>query len=121
METAKNHLVLIVTDNVDDADEVKRGIATARDGPFDVVWVRSLAAALHFIEIKHADIVLVDLILPDSKGLSTFDALFSAAPTVPIMVLSSSTDESQSIEAVQRGAQGFLSKGFFHDSLVPQA
>ncbi|MDQ3186859.1 MAG: PAS domain-containing protein [Pseudomonadota bacterium] len=37
------------------------------------------------------------------------------------MTLSREEDEELSIEAVQRGAQGFLTKGHFKNSLVPQA
>jgi len=61
------------------------------------------------------------LSLPDSDGIGTFDQLFAVAPHTPIMILSAVEEEWLAIEAVQRGAQGYLSKGHFKNSLVPQA
>jgi polysaccharide pyruvyl transferase WcaK-like protein len=54
--------------------------------------------------------VLVDLCLPDSHGIETFDRLFSAAPHIPILVLSALQDEAIGRLAVQRGAQDYLLK-----------
>jgi diguanylate cyclase (GGDEF)-like protein/PAS domain S-box-containing protein len=52
--------------------------------------------------------VLVDLTLPDSLGVETFDKLFQAAPRVPISILSSSDAEVSARQAVQRGAQDYV-------------
>jgi diguanylate cyclase (GGDEF)-like protein/PAS domain S-box-containing protein len=83
--------------------------------------VRSLAAALARLGTPDIDAILVDLVLPDSSGIATFDRLFAAAPHTPIMTLCSDEDETLAKEAVQRGAQGYLSRGYFGCSLVPQA
>jgi len=37
--------------------------------------------------------VLIDLFLPDSQGIETFDRLFDSAPQIPILVLSAAQDE----------------------------
>ncbi len=116
-----NHAVLIVTADSADAQQLRHCLAEARDGPFDVVVADSLAHALEKLANTHIDAVLADLSLPDSQGMSTFNALAKAAPTVPILTLSSTDDEADAIAAVQRGAQGFLSKGYFRNALVPQA
>ncbi|MES2299130.1 MAG: EAL domain-containing protein [Pseudomonadota bacterium] len=117
----QNNVVLIITSIQADAVDLQRGLAEARDGPFDHICVQSLAEALERIGCTRIDIILVDLALPDSAGLATFDRLFAAAPTVPILTLAAHAEESIAIEAIQRGAQGFLSKGHFHNTLVPQA
>jgi signal transduction histidine kinase len=57
------------------------------------------------------DIVLLDLGLPDSQGLDTFARAYAHAPEVPIIVLTSSDDESLALEAVRKGAQDYLVKG----------
>lgn len=117
-----NNTVLIITDNVDDAKILHDTLATARDGPFVVQWVQSLSDGLTRLKHGDFDIILVDLFLPDSQGIATFDALFKYVPQVPIMTLSNEEEEETlAVEAVQRGAQGFLSKGHFHNTLVPQA
>jgi anti-anti-sigma factor len=57
------------------------------------------------------DIVLLDLSLPDSSGIDTFLAARTAAPGVPIVVLTGLDDEVIAATALQRGAQDYLVKG----------
>lgn len=65
--------------------------------------------------------VLVDLFLPDSQGIETFDRLILAAPGIPILVLSASQDENIARLAVQRGAQDYLLKARLDGYLLPKA
>lgn len=113
--------VLIVTDDVADAKLLEKTLATARDGPFITEWFRHLSEIETRLAKRDIDIILVDFFLPDSHGLETFNVLFKLVPAVPIMTLCDEENEHLAIEAVQRGAQGFLSKGHFQSSLVPQA
>ena len=64
--------------------------------------------------------VLVDLLLPDSDGVATFDRLFRAAPQIPFLVLSSSQDEAIAKLAVQHGAQDYLLKERLDFYLLPK-
>ncbi|HYD95330.1 MAG TPA: EAL domain-containing protein [Noviherbaspirillum sp.] len=113
--------VLIVTDDTADAKLLRETLATARDGPFAIEWSRTLAHALSRLQCGGIDIVLLDPCLPDSQGLGAFDTLFKLMPSMPIMTLCDEDGEDFAVEAVQRGAQGFLSKGYFQNALVPQA
>lgn len=65
--------------------------------------------------------VLVDLYLPDSRGIETFDRLFQAAPQIPILVLIGASDEAIARLAVQRGAQDFLLKDRLDNYWLPKA
>ncbi|MBI4115430.1 MAG: diguanylate cyclase [Candidatus Omnitrophica bacterium] len=56
------------------------------------------------------DIALLDLSLPDSQGLDTFNQFHSQAPDVPIIVLSGLPDDTVAIEAVRQGAQDYFLK-----------
>jgi diguanylate cyclase (GGDEF)-like protein/PAS domain S-box-containing protein len=116
-----NNTVLIITAESADADSLKQVLETARDGPFNIVRAMTLSEGLTRICEAPIDIILTDLILPDSQGIATFDRLFLVAPDIPIMTVVFEEDEPAAIEAVQRGAQGYLSKGYFQNSLVPQA
>lgn len=113
--------VLIITDDASDAAALKKTLAMARDGPFDVEWTRALADGLARLGKGNVDIVLLDLFLPDSQGIATFDALFERVPHIPAMILSDEQNDDLAADAVQRGAQGYLSKGFFGHALIPQA
>ncbi len=113
--------ILILTDDSTDANILKDVLGNARDGRFDTEWVTQLSAGLERLRAGGIDAIIVNLSLPDSSGITTFDQLFAAAPHTPIMTLNTGEDETLAIEAVQRGAQGYLSKGFFGSPLVPQA
>ena len=57
-----------------------------------------------------ADLVLLDLSLPDSSGIDGVRRLRAAAPEVPVVVLSGLADKQVALEAVQAGAQDYLNK-----------
>lgn len=116
-----SNTVLIISDDADDATILMETLATAKDGPFIVEWLRRLSDGMERLKQPGIDLLLVDLFLPDSHGLATFDSLFQSSPGIPIMTLSDAEGEQLSIEAVERGAQGYLSKGHFPNTLVPQA
>lgn len=113
--------VQILTMNARDAQELRHFLAEARDGPFAILGETSLAGGLYQLATENINIILTDLNLQDSEGLATFDRLFAVVPDIPIMILASEDEETLAIEAVQRGAQGYLSKGYFGLALVPQA
>lgn len=115
------HRVLIITAAAEDAAILQSVLNKAKDGPFILEWQQSLAAALASLRTGRIDAILTDLSLPDSQGIETFDQLFACAPQTPIMTLSEADDEELAIEAVERGAQGYLSKGHFGSYLVPQS
>lgn len=56
------------------------------------------------------DLLLIDLCVPDSKGLDTFERVKGWADRVPIVVQSGIDDEAVAVEAVRRGAQDYLVK-----------
>ncbi len=56
------------------------------------------------------DLLLLDLDLPDSRGLDTLARVRAAAPWVPVVVLSACDDRDSVLAAIDHGAAGFLSK-----------
>jgi PAS domain S-box-containing protein len=64
--------------------------------------------------------MLVDMSLPDSKGIATLDRLFSITPKMPVLVLVESDNDMLATEMVLRGAQGFLVREHFNNNLIPQ-
>jgi len=113
--------VLIITNDASDAAVLRVVLANAHDGPFAIEWVTLLAEGIERLRAGGIDVVMADLSLPDSQGIATFDQLFALVPQTPIMTLSAADDEALAIEAVQRGSQGYLSKGHFGSYLVPQS
>jgi DNA-binding response OmpR family regulator len=63
------------------------------------------------IERQSFDVILLDLGLPDSKGLETLQAVRALAPDTAIVVLTGLDDEETGLAAMQSGAQDYLCKG----------
>lgn len=117
------NLLLILADAAE-AKAVRRSLADSRDGPFKVEWVSSCGDAIKRLGNQAAEeiaAVLVDLFLPDSEGIQTFDQLLSASPHIPILVLSHLQDEDVAKLAVQRGAQDYLLQERLDGYSLPKA
>ena len=71
---------------------------------------RNAAEALQLVREYPYDLMLLDLQLPDSSGLSLMQKLRAADAMVPIAILSASNSPSDLEAALQLGAAGFISK-----------
>jgi len=71
---------------------------------------RNAAEALQLVREYPYDLILLDLQLPDSSGLSLMQKLRAADAMVPIAILSASNSPSDLEAALQLGAAGFISK-----------
>lgn len=70
----------------------------------------TLAAASDAVRKQHFDVALVDLDLPDAKGMESISQLHRTAPSLPLLVLSLHHETSYAIRALQLGAVGYLAK-----------
>jgi DNA-binding response OmpR family regulator len=113
--------ILIVEDNPADADFIREMLSQAGTLHFQAGAAQRLSGALARLERKDIDLVLLDLGLPDSQGLPTFQALRKAAPSIPVIVLSGNDDQELAIAAVRDGAQDYLVKSQFGGDLLVRA
>lgn len=104
--------ILLVEDNPGDALLLTELLAEVGNGRFNVIQESTLDAALQRLKKEEFAAVILDLALPDSKGMDTVDRTHNqvASARVPIIVLTGVTDESEGVTAVQHGAQDFLVK-----------
>ncbi|HEY9785863.1 MAG TPA: ATP-binding protein [Candidatus Obscuribacterales bacterium] len=107
--------VLVVEDS---ATHLRAIRAILHGKGFDVQSAMTLEEALNRLEKRDIDVVLLDLSLPDSRGIDTLKAIYSAVPMVPIIVLTSTEDEQVVSEALQEGAQDYLIKGQLDSHLL---
>ncbi|MFP4477077.1 MAG: PAS domain S-box protein [Desulfatibacillaceae bacterium] len=103
--------VLIIEDSPLDARVVREMLDREKTDAFSFSMAESLAQAEAAIRNQPPDIVMLDLNLPDSRGLSTFRRLQGQAPRTPILVLSGTEDERTAVDCVREGAQAYLIKG----------
>src|SRR5580704_8345227 len=103
--------VLLIEDSGDDAYFVQAMLAEGGQGQFELTHAPLISEAWEILKKKPMDVLLLDLALPDSNGLDTFDRLRQVAPAVPVVVLTGASDEALALTAIQKGAQDYLLKG----------
>jgi PAS domain S-box-containing protein len=113
--------ILLIEDNPGDARLLQEMLVEIKNPSFELDWVDRLSAGLEHLKQQSVDAVLLDLSLPDSKGLDTFTKVQAQAPHVPITVLSGLDDTSLAIRAVREGAQDYLIKGEVDGNLLSRA
>ena len=118
----ENIRVLLVEDNPGDARLLQESVAdVGASGLINLVHVERLSDALERLSKQAFDVILLDLSLPDERGLATLTRTHAHAPGVPIVVLSGMDDEALAARAVRQGAQDYLVKGRADGHLVIRA
>jgi glutamate dehydrogenase (NAD(P)+) len=102
--------VLLVEDSPLYTRLIQRLLGQATHPVFEVVTVGSLAAAIDRLAVGGIDVVLLDLLLPDSAALDTFYRIRAHAFDIPIVIQSALDDVSIASKAVEGGAQDYLLK-----------
>lgn len=111
----KTTSVLLIEDNETQAHGLRLVLGSGRNH-FALQWAKNLCEATALIKEEgvNVDVILLDLGLPDSKGLDTLKKVHALAPLTPIVVYTGASDaevESLSEEIIKHGAQDLLVKG----------
>ncbi len=97
---------------VDDEQRLRRAVATSLAGHgYEVDEAETGGEALAHFRIERPDLVLLDLMLPDTSGVTVCREMRRASD-VPIIVLSVIGDEATKVEALDEGADDYLTKPF---------
>src|SRR3569623_1127784 len=89
---------------------IQEELEQIRGVPVTLDTAHTLAAGLERLRSGGIDVVILDLMLPDSLGLTTFLRLQPKAERIPILILVGIADEDLGREAVERGALDSLVK-----------
>src|SRR5437867_1011783 len=93
---------LLIEDNPVDTLLIQQLLTDVPGGQFTLACADRLAVGLERLAAGGIDVVVLDLTLPDSEGLSTFlQVRDQAPPGVPIVVLTGVDDEQLALEALQ--------------------
>lgn len=111
--------LLLVEDCDPDARIIERACRRMFDTQCEVELAQTMAEATSALEKSHFDLVLLDLHLGDSSGLSTLERVRATAAHVPIVVLTGS--ESMWREAMRAGAQDYVAKDDLSAGRLEQA
>ncbi|MBD2448298.1 response regulator [Nostoc sp. FACHB-152] len=103
--------VLLVEDNPGDVFLLQELLKEVNTTKVELRPVERLSEALNLLAHDSFDVMLLDLSLPDSQGISTFLSANRQAKATPIIVLTGLDDETLALRAMQEGAQDYLVKG----------
>jgi len=113
--------ILLIEDNPADARLVREMLAEAGPRRTKVVEAARLGDGLRRLGDEQFDAVLIDLALPDSRGLDTLATVRAQASDVPLVVMTGLGDEQVAARALREGAQDYLVKGEFGGDLLLRA
>jgi two-component system KDP operon response regulator KdpE len=115
MSTAAPIRVLVV----DDEPAIRRFLRTSLTAQgFLVTEAEDGHAALDALKRGATDLLVLDLGLPDLDGFAVIRRLREAGSSLPIIVLSSRTDEAGKVEALDLGADDYVTKPFGVEELL---
>ena len=103
--------VLLIEDNPGDARLIAEMLKEADGDGFALECAERLSVGLEKLRSNPADVVLLDLSLPDSRGLETFVRFQSKFPQLPAVILTGLDDEETAVQAAHAGAQDYFVKG----------
>lgn len=102
--------ILLVEDNPGDVRLLTEYLNSFHDYSFHTSAVNRLSAAIECLDNDPIDLILLDLMLPDSRGIQTVSRVLDHERPIPIIVLTGLYDDSLAIEAMRLGAQDYLVK-----------
>ena len=103
---------------VDDEPPILRFLRTSLGAAgYRIVTAENATVAIAMVAAEKPDVVILDLGLPDKSGLEVIAEIRQRSP-VPIIVLSARDDERSKVEALDLGADDYVSKPFGMAELI---
>lgn len=112
--------VLLVDNGSEDVQRMRSAFSGPGGERFRVETASTLTVALQWLNKAAADVILLDLNLPDAQGLDVFAQVFAAAPGSLIVVLATPAEEQLASQAVQQGADDYLIKRHVDNHWLPR-
>lgn len=110
--------VLLIEDDQEFADVLSMRLDQEKNPSFEVTRLTTLKQALEALGQNSWDLILLDLMLPDSSGIETFANVHAKARHTPVVIVSGLDSDSLAIDAVRKGAEDYLVKGEIDSRLL---
>jgi len=104
---------------VDDEPAIRRFLRTSLTAQgFQVIEAQDGKSAGEELSRHHVELLILDLGLPDMDGLQIVERLRHSGSSLPILILSSRTDEAGKVKALDLGADDYVTKPFGVEELL---
>jgi diguanylate cyclase (GGDEF)-like protein len=101
--------ILLIEDSKTSAMVTTKLIKSIQD-KYMVILAQSLKEGIEIANKEKIDLALLDLILPDSSGISTFKTFKENSPDIPVVILSGLNKEKDTLKIIELGAQDYIFK-----------
>jgi two-component system chemotaxis response regulator CheY len=101
---------------VDDSNVMRRRIERSQQNDLLEVVGTAVDAVEKFKQLM-PDVMTLDLTMPEMDGIECVEHIIKIKPDVLILVVSALADKATAVEAIEKGANGFLCKPFTDDQL----
>ena len=113
--------ILLIGPDSSNGGSVRKALTGGGNGSFIVESAARLVDGIERLRTNGIAAVVLDLCLPDSQGIATFEQVWRAAPHIPILVIGSPDDEHLDLQDVTHGAQDYLPRHRLDSSTLPRA
>ena len=111
-----NHLPKVLV--IDDEASIRRLLKLTFEGvPYHVVEARDAREGLHLAAAERPDLLVLDMGLPDRRGIEVLKDLRSWS-TIPVVIVSVENETETIIAALDAGADDYITKPFRSDELL---
>jgi DNA-binding response OmpR family regulator len=110
--------ILLVEDNPGDARSILEMLNENDNPHYDIYQTSRLDDGIKILVKDHFDLILLDLCLPDSDGMDTFNIMKYNAHDLPIIVLTGLKEDIFAVSAVGKGAKDYLVKDEINSKLL---
>src|SRR3984893_9161142 len=100
--------LLLIDNNASHVDVFTDALLNATGGPFQGECVKTLAEGIRRLKGKEIWAIFLNLSLPDSQCIQTFDKRAFEAPGVPTLIIAGAKDVGVALEVLRHGAKDYL-------------
>jgi len=109
-EALNTFSILIIEDNSSDIQSIRSYLKNLSEKLYEIVDCSTLSQGIHLISKHKFDVILLDLWLPDSNGVSTLKTIRKAGIDLPVIVLTTEKNDETGLELIKEGAQDYILK-----------
>lgn len=112
--TKRSLNVLLIDNDPESCRLVERMLCCCQGAVgYSIEFAHSFKAAMQYLGCKEFDCVLLDIQLPDSKGLESLIRIKQKHPKIPVIIFSAISDDQTCLQAIRNRADDYIVKGRF--------
>lgn len=109
---------LLIEDNAQIFEWVQEALKTSLQYQFEILHAPSLGQGLGLLNQNEIAGIILDINLPDSRGIATFETVMKASIGKPVVVLTGEEEQTLADKVIKGGAQDFLVKGNINSQVL---